>query len=59
MVTHLKEEQSLSDVLNELFSYILWEELDPELKLERSLFVDVLHCHLYNRENASCMHARL
>ncbi len=46
MSAHLKEEQSLSDVLDKLISDVLGEELDPKLELEGRLLVDVLYGHL-------------
>ncbi|KAI1240884.1 hypothetical protein IHE44_0009332 [Lamprotornis superbus] len=43
---HLQEEQLLRDILNQLFSHVLWEELGTESELEGILFSDFLSRNL-------------
>ncbi len=43
---HLKKEQPLRHVLNELIADVLREELDSELELEGRLFAYLLCSHL-------------
>ena len=49
-VLHLQEEHLLGDLLDQLLRHILWEELGPELELERVLLLHVLGRHLGGRE---------
>ncbi|TNN76133.1 hypothetical protein EYF80_013664 [Liparis tanakae] len=48
---HLQEEQLLGDVLDQLLRHVLWEELGPELELQRVLLLHVLGRHLENNDN--------
>lgn len=48
---HLKEEQLLGDVLDQLLRHILWEELGPKLKLQRVLLLHILGRHLEKNYN--------
>ena len=45
-VTHLQEEQPLSDFLDQLLGHILGEEFYSELELKRGLLADILLEHL-------------
>lgn len=43
---HLQEEELLGDVLDQFLRHIFWEELGPELELQRVLLLYVLGRHL-------------
>lgn len=43
---HLKEEEALCDVLDQLFCHILWVEFGTEFEKQGAFFTYILCCHL-------------